>query len=150
MKLGNQGVGRQNNQCFQIRRICAKMAHLDPLVAHLLVTSRVARKVKKYGAFRVFQEKLLRKCKKMQFSKGKKSFFFFFAEFFVNSFVNLRLYSGLRNYPQVPFNKRLKGYRTVPSASPFYLHALYSGVGGWLLVVFGWLRIFLLVCRCAV
>ncbi len=36
-----------------------------------------------------------------------------------------KLNSGLRNYPQVTFNKRLEGYQTVPSAGPFYVHALY-------------------------
>ncbi len=43
-------------------------------------------------------------------------------------FVSVKnLSSGPRDHRQVPFNKRLEGYLTVPSASPFYLHALYSG-----------------------
>ena len=50
----------------------------------------------------------------------------FLTDIFFVSVKNLS--SGPRNHRQVPFNKRLKGYRTVPSASPFYLHALYSGV----------------------
>ncbi len=43
-------------QCFQIRRICAKMAHLDPLVAHLFCQFARSAKSEKYGAFRVFSE----------------------------------------------------------------------------------------------
>ena len=36
------------------------------------------------------------------------------------------LSSGPRNYPQVTFNKRYEGYRTEPSAVPYYCHALFS------------------------
>ncbi len=37
------------------------------------------------------------------------------------------LSTGLPNYPQVTFNKRYEGYRTEPSAVPYYRHALNDG-----------------------
>ncbi len=40
-----------------------------------------------------------------------------------------KLSSGPPNYPQVTFNKRLEGYRTVPSAHPYHRHALHARVG---------------------
>ncbi len=38
------------------------------------------------------------------------------------------LSSGPQNYPQVTFNKRYEGYRTVPSAVPYQRRALYDRV----------------------
>ncbi len=37
------------------------------------------------------------------------------------------LSSGPLSDPQVTFNKRLEGYRMVPSAAPYHCHRLYSG-----------------------
>ncbi len=37
-----------------------------------------------------------------------------------------KLSSDPQNYPRVTFNKRYEGYRTVPSAVPYYRHSLYD------------------------
>ena len=37
-----------------------------------------------------------------------------------------KLSSDRPDYPQVTFNKRLEGYRTVPSAHPYYRHGFYG------------------------
>ena len=72
-------------QCFQIRRICAKMAHLDPVVAHLFCQFARSAKTKKYGAFwvfRLFPENYYKFFLKKEVFK--RNFFSFFSEFFVN------------------------------------------------------------------
>ena len=54
----------------------------------------------------------------------KNTAIFFWTDILLLSVKNLC--SDPLNYPQVTFNKRYEGYRTVPSAVPYYRHSLYD------------------------
>ncbi len=69
-------------QCFQIRRICAKMAHLDPLVAHIFCQFAHGAKSEKYGAFRIFPENYCKKGGKCKFQRKKEFFLIFLLKIF--------------------------------------------------------------------